>query len=173
MRMPVSMSTMVVVAVLVGLSCISVSVSAVSAQLRPLPQGVPPRDRRPVPPQTGTGSIRGRVVDGVTGQPIARAQVRINGRRDGVVTTDASGTFAFTNLPAGRFTLYASKSTYLNVTFPEPNHSLRAPRAIDVDDGQDVENVTVTMFHGGVITGLIVDAHGDPVENVMITARRV
>ncbi len=142
-------------------------------QPRPQPQGVPPRDRRPVPPQTGTASIRGRVVDGVTGQPIARAQVRITGRGNVVVTTDASGTFVFTNLPAGRFTLYVSKTTYLNATFPESTHSLRAPRAIDVEDGQAIANVNVTMFHGGVMTGLIVDAHGDPVENVMMTARRV
>ncbi len=206
MRMPVWMSTMLVMGAVGAAMCFSClgatsqalaggsdghSAAAGAAQLpggvigggvsplpdrpqpRPQPQGVPPRDRRPVPPQTGTASIRGRVVDGVTGQPIARAQVRITGRGNVVVTTDASGTFVFTNLPAGRFTLYASKTTYLNATFPESTHSLRAPRAIDVEDGQAIANVNVTMFHGGVMTGLIVDAHGDPVENVMMTARRV
>jgi hypothetical protein len=36
----------------------------------------PPRDRLP-PPRIGSSTLKGRVIDGVTGSPIARARVRI------------------------------------------------------------------------------------------------
>ena len=39
---------------------------------------VPPRDRIP-PPTTGTGVIKGRVVDGATGAAVPRARVRLMG----------------------------------------------------------------------------------------------
>ena len=40
-------------------------------------------------------------------------------------------------------------------------------------DGQLLENVTISLFHGGAIAGRIVDAHGDPVENAQVRAARV
>ncbi|HEY7497969.1 MAG TPA: hypothetical protein VH740_05640, partial [Vicinamibacterales bacterium] len=44
----------------------------------PKPLAAPVRDRVPTP-RIGTGALKGRVVDGVTGRPIARARVRLTG----------------------------------------------------------------------------------------------
>ena len=131
---------------------------------------IDPRDRRPTP-QTGTGSIKGRVVDGVTGRPINRARVRLSGAaQKGPILTDDAGQFEFASLPPGPFTLFTEKSTYLGTRYPEPNRSLRNRNfSIQLKDGQALDDVSVPMFHGGAITGRVMDAHGDPVDMANIT----
>jgi hypothetical protein len=78
-------------------------------------QVAPPRDRPngSPPPLVGTGVIKGRVVDGQSGTAVTRARVRLNYVGPGVqrptVTTDDSGTFVFSGLPAGSYMLMADK----------------------------------------------------------------
>lgn len=134
-----------------------------------------PRDR-PQLPQVGTGAIRGRVVDGQTGTALARARVRLegSGSQRPPVLTDATGTFAFTGLPRGPFSIALDKSTYLPGRYPEPGQTLRTGfRPLTLKDGQTIEGVTILMFHGGAITGRVVDAYGDPVEFAQVQALRV
>src|SRR3984893_9524399 len=130
-----------------------------------------PRDRPngPPPPQTGTGAVRGRVVDAQAGTAVARARVRLNWMGPAVtrqpVTTDDSGAFEFTGLPSGMFMLMADKSTYLAARYPEAGPTLRTSgRPLTLADGQVLDHVAVHMYHGSAITGRVVDAHGDPVE---------
>src|SRR5205807_905682 len=54
--------------------------------------------------------ITGQVVDSATGQPVPGATVALSG--GGATTTDASGNYAFTGLPAGSYTVTASASGY-------------------------------------------------------------
>src|SRR2546427_4850390 len=92
---------------------------------------LPPRDRPTTPPAmpAGTGVIKGRVVDAQTGGAVARARVRLNWMGPGIprppVTTDESGGFTFTGLPAGGFLLNVDKSTYLAARFPEAGQTMR------------------------------------------------
>ena len=69
--------------------------------------------------KTGTGKISGRVLSTETGAPLRRAQVRLTAPEVGVKTalTDADGRFEFKDLPAGRFTVNASKSGHVSVQF--------------------------------------------------------
>jgi protocatechuate 3,4-dioxygenase beta subunit len=162
MRMPAAVTVFVLAL------AVSVGVSAEAAAQAPT------RDWRRPKPQTGTASVRGHVVDGVTGQPLARAQVRISGMgHNTTVITDAAGLFAFTGLAAGRYSFWVTKPTYLNTAFPELGQTLRSLRGVDVADGQTIDSVTVRLYHGGALTGRVVDPYGDPVENVSIQARRV
>jgi hypothetical protein len=132
------------------------------------PSQMPPRDRRPVP-RTGTSSLRGRVVDALTGQPLVHAQVRLNGTgRNTTIVTDVSGLFAFGGLPGGRYFVWASKPGYIGASFPLAGRTLRAASGLDVADGQVLENVTVPLYRGSAISGRVVDAYGDPVENAMV-----
>jgi hypothetical protein len=133
----------------------------------PAGQGAPPRDIAP-PPTVGTAVIRGRVVDGVTGDPIARARVRLNG---GMVNaaptlTDSEGRFSFGKLPAGGYTFFVEKAPYEGTSYPAPGRSLRsrAYRPVMVRDAEVREGVTVQLSRGGVVTGHIMDAYGEPVE---------
>jgi hypothetical protein len=131
---------------------------------------VDPRDKRPTP-QTGTASVRGRVVDGVTGRGVSRARVRLMGSLSkGPILTDDGGQFEFAALPQGSYTINAEKSTYLSGRYPEPSRSLRNRIfSFPLKDGQSLDEVMVPMYRGGVIAGRVLDMYGDPVEMTNIS----
>ena len=129
---------------------------------------------RDTPPAAGTASIRGRVTD-ATGRPLARAQVtagpnagRIEGR---VVLTDGDGRYEIVNLPAGTYTIFATKTNYVRTAWGEQRPEGPGKR-IPVADGQKLTNVDVRMMHTGAITGKLVDEFGDPVADVFVQALR-
>lgn len=62
-----------------------------------------------------SGIINGTVVDQVTGEPIAGAEVAIVGI-DKRTTTNADGTFELTDLPVGDYQIRVSKPTYADAT---------------------------------------------------------
>jgi hypothetical protein len=68
--------------------------------VRAQPAPTMPRDR-PAVRADGTASIKGRIVDGVTGAAVPRARVRLigGGGSRTAVMTDLAGVFAFTKLP--------------------------------------------------------------------------
>ena len=80
------------------------------------PQRKPARPLRPgeTPPK-GTAVIKGQVLAS-TGSPVRRAQVRamsMEARGGGVTSTDAEGRFEIRDLPAGRYTITATKGGYV------------------------------------------------------------
>lgn len=136
-------------------------------------QGAPPRDRVP-PPRTGTGVVRGRVVDGVTGAPIARARVTFAGPKRSLITTDGSGVFTFTELPTSAVFISVEKATYLPARFPVPGRTFRSnSRPLILAEGQTIDNITIPIFHGASIAGRVLDANGDPLDYAQVTALRV
>jgi len=78
------------------------------------PPAVPGQPARDVQqPRSGTARIKGRVTAADTGTPLRRVGLRLSGRdfREGqLAQTDAEGRYEFRALPAGRFTLSASKA---------------------------------------------------------------
>jgi hypothetical protein len=122
----------------------------------------------------GTAVLKGRVVDGVTGNPIPRARVRMlnNPAQKPTVLTDGVGSFEFTGLPPGIYPLMVEKSTYITGRYPETARSLRAAQPRVLRDGEVVE-ISIPMFRGGAITGRILDAHGDPLDLAQVRVLRV
>jgi hypothetical protein len=150
--------------------------SAAAGQLSPLP----PRDRPngPPPMPAGTAAIKGRVLDAQTGGAVPRAKVRLNWMGPAIqrppVTTDDTGSFAFMGLPAGGFTLTVDKATYLSTRYPDGGQTLRTlSKPLVLTEGQVVNNVSVTLYHGSAIAGRVVDAHGDPVEMAQVQALKL
>jgi Carboxypeptidase regulatory-like domain len=123
--------------------------------------------------KTGTGRILGRVVSTDTGAPLRRAQVRLTAPEIGVKTalTDAEGRFEFRELPAGRFTLNASKSGYVSVQYGQ-TRPFEQGRPIELADKQVLDKTDVAMPRGGVISGRIVDEFGDPLPDALVSAMR-
>ena len=175
--MPMFRSGCPVRLVIVSLFLLALAVPAPAQQvvINPTVQGgsPPPRDRVP-PPRTGTGVIKGRVVDGVTGAPVARARVMLQGSGRSTATTDASGAFTFSGLPMGPVMISVDKSTYLNARYPAAGRTIRSNvRPAVLADGQTMDNVTIPMFHGASISGRVLDANGDPIDFAQVTVIRV
>jgi hypothetical protein len=123
--------------------------------------------------KTGTGRIRGRVIASDGSGPIRRAQVRISGpdvAPKGALT-DAEGRFEFRDLPAGRFSLQASKSGFVSVQYGQ-TRPFEQGKPIELSDKQMLDGADIGMPRGGVIAGRIVDEYGDAVPDVGVTAMR-
>jgi hypothetical protein len=147
----------------------------------------PPRDVRasaPAPQQPrdahgdtqnlaiGKGSIAGVVVVAGSGQPARRARVNLSAPDAGnrTTTTDDLGRFAFSALPAGRFNLSAAKPGHLNATYGQRNPG-RSGTPIQLADGQRLQ-VQMQIWRGGVITGTVLDEHGEAIPNTPVRALR-
>jgi protocatechuate 3,4-dioxygenase beta subunit len=132
------------------------------------PNQGPPRDRPPA--RTGTSRIRGRVMLADTGLPARRAIVRVTGselREPRSTVTDVDGRYDIGDLPSGRFSVSASKNTYVTISYGQ-TRPMEPGRPIEVGDNQIVEKVDFSLPRGGVITGRIVDEYGEPVANAVV-----
>ncbi len=145
-------------------------------------QGIqPPSIQQPpqvLPIEAGPSAIlRGRVYAADSGQPLRKAQVRLtsasggaNATRENRVTdTDANGAYEFKELPAGRYDLTASKGGYVSLSYGQMR-PFEPGRPIELLDAQVLERVDFSLPRGGVITGRIVDAYGEPLSEVVVAA---
>jgi hypothetical protein len=123
--------------------------------------------------KTGSGRIRGRVMAIDAAVPIRRAQVRVTGQdiAPKAAFTDAEGRFEFRDLPAGRFTLQASKTGFVTVQYGQ-TRPFEQGKTIELADKQSLDNADIAMPRGGVIAGRIVDEFGDPLPDAAVTAMR-
>lgn len=122
----------------------------------------------------GTAVIRGRVVAADSGMPVRRAQVRAQAgeiRANRLVSTDAQGRFELKDLPAGRWTLTASKAGYMTLRYGQ-KRSFEAGTPIEISDGQLMERADFALPKGAAITGRIFDEYGDPVANARVQVLR-
>ena len=123
--------------------------------------------------KTGTGRIRGRVLAADSGNPLRRAQIRISSPDilPKAAMTDGEGRYEFRDLPAGRFTLQATKSGYVTVQYGQ-TRPFESGKPIELADKQALDNADISMPRGSVISGRILDEFGDPVPDVSVTAMR-
>jgi hypothetical protein len=138
------------------------------------PQRMPARPLRPgeTPPK-GTAVIKGQVLAS-TGSPVRRAQVRamsMEARGGGVTSTDAEGRFEIRDLPAGRYTITATKGGYVTGQYGQRRPG-EPGTPIDLSDAQTAERVNFVLSRGGVISGRVVDDGGEPVSGTAVSAMR-
>ena len=139
------------------------------------PQRMPARPLRPgeTPPK-GSAVIKGQVRMDGTGAPIRRAQVRamsMDGRGGGVTNTNNEGSYEIRDLAAGRYSIMASKGSFVTAQFGQRRPG-EAGTPIELADGQIAEKVNFVLSRGAVITGRIVDDGGEPVAGANVTAMR-
>jgi protocatechuate 3,4-dioxygenase beta subunit len=83
---------------------------------------------------------------------------------------DDNGAFSFAALPPGRYSLTASKPGYLNATYGQRTPG-RQGTPIQLADGQRLK-LQMQIWRGGVITGTVLDEHGDAIPNTPVRAMR-
>jgi len=147
-------------------------------QLPPGPAGRGQRPMRAQPTRTdaprGTAIIRGQIIAADNGTPIRRAQVRITSpevRESRVAATDAQGRFEIKELPAGRYTMTASKGGFVTLQYGQRRPS-ESGTPIELGDGQTLDKVTIALPRGSVLGGRITDEFGEPVANASVSALR-
>lgn len=138
------------------------------------PQRMPARPLRPgEEPPKGTAVLKGQVL-AATGSPVRRAQVRamsMEGRGGGVTSTDDNGNFAIKDLPAGRYTVTATKGGFVQSDYGQRRVG-EPGTPIDLGDAQTADKVNFVLSRGSVISGKIVDDGGEPVAGTMVAAMR-
>lgn len=118
-----------------------------------------------------SGSISGRVTK--DGKPAAGVTVVLAppdnwGRADARTTTDEAGRFQLSQVPAGRYLIRA-----LAPAFVGPRYEMTAQpgKVINLAAGETVEGIDIALTRGGVITGKVIDANGQPLvqESIQLT----
>lgn len=123
----------------------------------------------------GTAMILGQVVTGDTGTPVRRARVSLSGaelRGQRTALTDDEGRFVFTQLPAGRYTMNASKAGFVTIAYGAKAPG-RAGTPIQIEDGHKLDSRPMNLPRGGVVTGVVLDEYGEPSPGTPVRALRM
>ncbi len=153
--------------------------SAFAQPPQPLP-GAAGRGQRParaaqrVDAPRGASIMRGQIVAADSGTPIRRAQVRVtspDARESRVATTDGQGRFEIKELPAGRYTMTASKGGFVSLQFGQRRPS-ESGTPIELGDAQTIDKITIALPRGSVLGGRVTDEFGEPVANASVAAWR-
>lgn len=92
-------------------------------------------------------------------------------RENRITTTDGDGKFEFKEVRAGRYSVMASKGSYVNLQYGQLR-PFEQGKPLEILDGQTVEKVDFALPRGGVITGHILDEFGDPLPDAQVSAQR-
>jgi hypothetical protein len=105
-------------------------------------------------------TIEGNVVNSVTGEPLRRAAVALQGANstsnNATLNADAGGHFVLSGLPEGTYTISAEKQGFEHVP------------PISVEIGPSKSDLTIKLVPFGRIAGKVVDDAGDPILNANI-----
>lgn len=146
---------------------------------RPGQPSAPQQPARDTPAQqqetpAPAGRIIGRVLAADSGRPVKRARVSISapelpeGR---AALTDDTGLFEFTELPAGRYSLNASKNGFIGLSYGQ-RRPLQSGTPLQLADGQQLKGLEFRLPRGGVVGGHVFDETGDALPGVIVSVLR-
>lgn len=152
------------------------------AQVAPPPPPPPPPPRPPATTQprepvvidaTGTSALAGTVVaDDGSGRTVRRALVTVSraGLPSRMLLTDDEGHFAFTDLPAGAYSLVVRKPGWV-AGYHGARESWKGPGTpVALGDGERRADLELRLAPGAVITGRLVDEFGRPHAGARVVA---
>jgi hypothetical protein len=151
------------------LFCTAIFLSAMVAQSQATTSmPVAPRDTATL--AKGTASIRGKVVAASGGRALRRVQISLSSpelTEAKSVSTNSQGIFEFTELPAGRYTLSATRAGYLRSSYGQRRHG-EAGRPIELANGQRFVGADFSLARTAAIIGRVTDEVGDPMPNASV-----
>ena len=121
----------------------------------------------PIQDQTGKASVEGSVIDAISREPVKKASVILNGRVGLTAVTDASGHFAFRQLPAGQYMIQAHAEKYPQMQNPL---DMVQPTSISLGAEEQKQDVSVSLTPGASVRGRIVDEDGNPMPRCNVAA---
>jgi len=110
----------------------------------------------------GPARVEGVVVNALTGKPVPRALVHLLGGQSHAMLSGPQGEFTFENVPTGSMSFQVLKPGYIQEG-ASTNHPVAA---IAVTAG--VNKAVLKLVPQGVITGLVTDSDGEPMEGVQV-----
>lgn len=121
----------------------------------------------------GPYRISGTVVNAATGEPLNRASVSIAFSRNFLAVqslqTGPDGHFVFDHLPAAKYALTGSRRGFVTASYDEHE---QYSTAIVTGEGLASENLFLRLLPDAVISGVVAEDTGDPVENARVTLYR-
>ena len=109
-------------------------------------------------------TVKGRVVNAVTGEPVKGALININGMEQHSGFSGADGQFEVDSVPKGHAMISAMHPGYSNTL-------QQRPQMVDVSD--NVDGVTVKLPPTARISGTVRDSDGEPVEGLRVSCMQV
>lgn len=108
-------------------------------------------------------TVSGQVVNAVTGVPISRVLIRLDGRS---VLTDHEGKFEFGQFTGTGSSLEATKPGFYLSTDPTEGSSL------SLQPAQLTAPIQVRLYPESLLTGTVTAPDGEPLQHIPVTARR-
>jgi uncharacterized protein (DUF2141 family) len=117
--------------------------------------------------------VSGRVVDAVTGRPVAGAVVTAAGTAavdaTAGILTNAGGHFVVRRLHKGSLALTATKGGYVEGTYGQ-RRPAGSRQLIAIAEGDRLIDLEIRVWRHAVITGTVVDEAGEPVIDARVRA---
>ncbi len=112
----------------------------------------------------GQYKLTGSVVNAVSGEPIRRALVELEGDSERSGLSDSNGHFEFSGLPAGQVNVTARKPGF----FAQEELQGGAPEVKSILVGADTPAVAVKLTPESIIYGRVEAPDGEPIEEIPI-----
>jgi hypothetical protein len=123
--------------------------------------------------QSGTipaASVSGRVINTVTGQPIAGTLVVLQGAEDGyVIDSDGDGRFRATDVVPGAYEARAEREGFTDLARGAVPSSKVRPK-VTLQAGERREGLILKLIPMGAISGRVLDLDGDSLSKISVEA---
>lgn len=116
--------------------------------------------------------VGGRVVNGVSGQPLSRCKVYLapvqRGNEAMVLLTGPDGRFRFEGIPAGPYELSAERNGFSRQSYGQKTLSAGAATAVVVGAEENTADLVFRLIPGAVIAGAVTDAAREPLPGMTV-----